>query len=1184
MSIIAVAHDALLAAAIELIYRRVKDFIQETLPELADEYEKRLEEQLGKLKPGDRFLDEIEIALVDDDYWYPVLRFSDIKISQVPGLKIDLITGTLKVSKDLNFKDASRPVTVDGILAYAFQISLERPDYGLSIGGGRDDILNFSQYLVAIRWDAIPLNFEGYYAESQHGGFVISVDTDLPFPVPLASTGLGLCGVGLTYGERFAPKLSADDSVDAIEQMRRASAQDYVNWARKNPLEQWRPTDANVRIFGLTTDIGDMSTSGCIVRFDDCGLTYVTSGPVVVFGGEFIALRMLDLGSSIAAFDIPSKSVFLSNSVSLPLADLMKITGRTEYSASLKDPSKTWVAIGGYSMDGAAISLLDIFELKGGTRLVPQQGFAMRAGARIRAEGKMLGSEGGFSLSVDVMSAIGWNPIQFEGQFSVDGYAWIKLLDREIGVGVRSDLQLRLPKPLELKFQLTFSIKIWFARISKTVTIFNLDDSAVQKALAALAIAKGSPISFILLANGAAGVINDKAKNPRNEVPPDLSFDIPFQRIAGGVPNSVNSAAGDGSYREGGIDVSHAITALRIDRIDETTGKSEEILVRSAWLGLADGEFQRRSSRLAIPCANPLAWLQAYEYASPRSIELSQDSVFQTFGPGPNEDILPTGPGTVPTLTLGRLRIEAYPLALRNIPLAKPYERGLCASSISLAVARDSAPPAVSLPVRTFDLRFACAGPPALAGKEVSGLKPDKVRDLGNGYAEWSVIIRRDGALAKSPLQVVSADEWPFTLVAVGYEIDWSADFSGSDVTILQPGVYELTLEGVSKAARAGVSADETGWEGLKERFRVVAPGNLRPYLRYATNGDERIFAKPRPAWNPNPAGLGFGHYKNHLGACRARVGYLSRIFPSVFVSLDEGKTLIETRVVDCTDGAIAGSLLSKQWDAAYRGTSLPEQEFVYRLPATAGAYKFCVFAIRSIGGEPEKIDEWPYRISRYSQPDDHLTPAAPGLCRAYGPFGTRAMRPTARSVQTEDLAGLADAEIAPGWALPAWIQRAAGIHADSGLAFLRIAEWAGLFKAPPPPHHEKLLAPPQQSELCILCDSDARPAALLWRTPEPLDWRRVSMEVYLRGKPGWNQRFQVRLTPSPDGTSCLVMLLADGVAIRIPAGDLAVDLTFHYVVPELPTLLDADDIEFQERRLKLAFYQALGRPWPLSS
>lgn len=1182
MAIVAVAKLVLQAKALQLLFRASKDFIQETVPELAEKYEKELNDKLQKIVAGEKFLDVVDVVHVDQDFFYPLVRFEDTEVSIVPGLKIDLIRATLKVEKKINLTDSSEPpVVINSVPAYAFHLSLERPDYGLAVGGGEDQLAGFRQMLVAVRWDAIPLRLEGYYAEADHGGFVISIHTDLPFPIPLANTGFGLCGIGLTYGERFAPKLTEVVIADPIEELRKASAQDLVNWARKNPLEQWVPAKANIRIFGLHTDIGDMATAGCIIRFDRVGLTYITYGPSLVLGGKLLVLRTLPLGESLGAIHVPSRSVFLSNSASLPICDLMKISGKVEYSASLKDQNKSWVAVGGYSMDGARLEILNIFELWGGSRLVPLQGFAMRSGARIRGEGKLLGFGGGFSLSIDIMGSVGWNPIELAGQLNVDGYIWVKLFGKELGIGASATLSLRLPKPLELNFRIKFRIKIWFAKISVTVTIFNLNDKTIQAALAPLQVLPGAPLSFVHRANGSIGVINDQA-NPNNEVPPDVSFDIPFQRIAGGVAGvATNATAADGTQREGGIDVLHWVTDLRIVRLNEETGEETDVPgVRAAWLGLASGELIRRSSRLAIPCANPLSWLQSFEYASPGSAQPQLDSVFQTFGVGPNESISP------PVLDFGKLRLEGNnELLLWNLYRVKPYDRGIFSQALLLSVSAGSHASNEFLAVRRYDLRVVASDeiPPKLH-VSTGQVQTVKVRDLANGFVEWSAIVTRSAAEAKQPLQVVSGTERPFTLVAIGYEVDWTADVTWDHETVFAPGVYKLYLDGQTSTAVSGKAGPSTPWAGLVEQFRVVAPKNLRPYLRYATNGDERIFSAGMPVWNPNPLGIGFGHYKLHLGAVRSRVGYLSNIFPSVWVQAIEGAPPVECPVVDCSDGTIAGTTLSQEWDTTFNGPLMKEQEFTYPLPLDEGIHRMMISAVRSVSGELELVDEWSYRVSRFDLPSRHLEPRQPHLARAYGPFGTREIDSKPIAIDSAHLTGVDDAKLQPGWALPSWIQEDFGLTAKAGLTFLKIVEWSGHFRAPSPMHPQRLIVPADQTELGLVFDNDERPAFLLWRTPEPLDWRRVELNIYHGNRDFFEQRFSTNLTPSPDGTSCLIALEAERVAVRIPAGLLALEVRFHYASAHLPTLINATDAAATQDQLTIAFTQPVGPLWPVLS
>jgi hypothetical protein len=98
-----------------------------------------------------------------------------------------------------------------------------------------------------------------------------------------------LCGVGLTYGERFAAKLK-ETKGDPIEEMRNATAEEYVTWGKKPILEQWIPVKngEDVRIFGVTSDIGDVSSGGKIFRFDRAGLSFISYGPTIFIGGSLI--------------------------------------------------------------------------------------------------------------------------------------------------------------------------------------------------------------------------------------------------------------------------------------------------------------------------------------------------------------------------------------------------------------------------------------------------------------------------------------------------------------------------------------------------------------------------------------------------------------------------------------------------------------------------------------------------------------------------------------------------------------------------------------------------------------------------------------------------------------------------------------------------------------------------------
>ena len=62
MSIAAVAVIALKAKTLETIIHATKDFLQDDLPRIAKDYEKKLNDQLATISPGDEFLDGLMVG------------------------------------------------------------------------------------------------------------------------------------------------------------------------------------------------------------------------------------------------------------------------------------------------------------------------------------------------------------------------------------------------------------------------------------------------------------------------------------------------------------------------------------------------------------------------------------------------------------------------------------------------------------------------------------------------------------------------------------------------------------------------------------------------------------------------------------------------------------------------------------------------------------------------------------------------------------------------------------------------------------------------------------------------------------------------------------------------------------------------------------------------------------------
>jgi hypothetical protein len=324
-SIISVAFMAMQLKILEWISNALKDFLQKQLPALAKTKEVELNARLAGLAKGDDFFG-FPVVDATANSIFLLVRFVDFEAKIIPGLKINLARATVELARRVNLTNASQPpIQVIDVPAYAIEIAIHRDTYDITLGGGADThiVPHFAQYRTVVRWDTPTLRLYGFYAESQQGGFIISVHANLPFPIPLGNSGLGLCGVGLTYGERFAAKLK-ETKGDPIEEMRKATAEEYVKWAKKPLLEQWIPVKngEDVRIFGVTSDIGDVSSGGKIFRFDRAGLSFISYGPTIFIGGSFIFFDSIRLGEIIGAIDLRSQTVFLSETIDLKLTPL----------------------------------------------------------------------------------------------------------------------------------------------------------------------------------------------------------------------------------------------------------------------------------------------------------------------------------------------------------------------------------------------------------------------------------------------------------------------------------------------------------------------------------------------------------------------------------------------------------------------------------------------------------------------------------------------------------------------------------------------------------------------------------------------------------------------------------------------------------------------------------------------
>ena len=662
-----------------------------------------------------------------------------------------------------------------------------------------------------------------------------------------------------------------------------------------------------------------------------------------------------------------------------------------------------------------------------------------------------------------------------------------------------------------------------------------------------------------------------------------------FNGMHRGRSRIINPPTLAGIHDEAGIEVTHRIDLLAIRKVDEQGSEVEVQGVTACWLLGRTGAGSHLTSRLAIPSSDPLAWCTRFEYAEPGSVIPVPTFRLQTFGAGPAQDFAIDAGTGLATLVAEQVRITSRrPFHLVPAPWVAAYGRTLTGSDlIDISVLDRSFGSTRPLPVKAYQLRIIGIGgePPRIGIRGGTIDSTTELQHFENGVVEWSLTIVRQQAEYRMPL-TVNGNERPVRLAAVGFVVDDLANVGSGTRTVLSPGKYRLRLEGQSHARKGSGSAVKN-WTRIARDFEVVRPP-LRPYIRFATFGDERIFGLQRPGWNPNPVGTGFGHYQDHIGLIRARVSYLSSIYDRLWFSSGDNVAPIPLRIQPARDGTLAGSRASQDWEIQTGVPPAREEELEAPLPREPGLRSARVYFSASGDGSDinlgKPLDVWSYRVASYPNPTAHLKPVDPALRWEFGPSGARslALPPASPIPAGFTFAASPPARTKAGWPLPEAIAKLADIgNPRASLGCLQILEWAGAFLVRGSAQ-ENVLNHPPAPELCLLRDSTASPVGLLLRTSEPCDWRRVEVCIVTGDLAAEHCRFSTRLAPLSDGCSCLMLLEADGVPMRVPSGYLAMELRFALGGPSLPRLTHATVPDRVTEVFSFSFLQPFGPAWPL--
>lgn len=1192
-----------LAILAEQGYRKRDEVIKELKLRLEDS---ELAEFLGLQ------VESIEKNINDQiEYLNIVFSTAALSIDEFVGIAIPSLIARIPLVPHIDVIDGLPTFSLPDF-PYSIEVSFafSGPNYEIAIAGqmiAKTAEDSNSSLSADIRWKDPSLRIRALIRESSRGGVLFNGYSDLPFAIPIASTGLGLSGIGVVYAEGFAPCLnglkdgSAEDQVISV--LSQAKPEEVQEWAK----DKIRKSDGWVSLkstgfkaYGISAAIGDLSSNGEIIGVKELGLTYLNRGPIILLSGDLSALKQKKIASVQGVIDTVRKLIALRAEQHLDFL-VATFKGQFEFIAELEHPLKALVRVGGEYLEAATVTFLNILSLYGGLQIKPFEGAIFKASGYLSCSGSLLGFSGGINISLSVGAQLAWNPVLVSGHLQANGYAWLSLWGYTLGLGFGVDLEARFPDPKKLHLRLRFTLSLCWPLddIHFEADIFNIGSGDYRSPASPLQFSESStgivePIGTFHAASGIQGELTEKEEN----IYPDTAILIPFQQRAnqGGVTTATifNSEIDPNKppnvpYFEAGQNVTHQLENLEIWKIDPDDAENKEIVpdVKACWLETDTKHGFTPTSTLAIPCSNPLAWLNPFDYAQPSEYASENRFFVQTFGNEPNETVPVVG-GRAEKV-FGQVIVSSYrPLEFVGFPFKST--RLLAIGGNRESDERNGTFFTVPKGAKTCEIHIISRSSPNAWGYNWN---LPVIREIGKVTAdlsEWSVLLtQKDEAESETDYSIcINFGDEEFFACWV-FSVGWSESSLGEIVSpptsLLKPGRYELVLKGSSSSSAASAASVPPQHWALQRQFNVIAPP-LRPYIRFSTLGDERNFQTNQPGWNPNPLGIGFGHYLNHSGVIRSNVGYMKEIYPDIWLRI--GGTLLTNNVPAYTpdDSPVAGTKISIERSRLGGGQGLKEQEYLFHFAARRGEHRIEIFKSKPIDGDlTDLIDQWDFRVSYHPDPEHHLTPLE---CRLlFGPFGTNIyddaniQYPGSYDFDSIE-APISDIALSSKWLLPSFVSEWAGAFStNAGAHFLAFLDWCGIFDAPRQLPGRNVLDQVEKTELCVLYDTGHSAVGLLFKTSEPCDWRRVKVRIAVEKIGEGIKILEGALIPSADGCHSIVVGKLDGVAVRLPRGKYVVEMTFCLEQENLPRLrLSNDPDNNTKETFVFSFSLTIGQTW----
>lgn len=1084
-------------------------------------------------------------------------------------------------------------------------------------------------------------------------GAMIGLSIDLPAAIPLGSTGLGLKGMGGDFAYNFVARLEEAGlpvtSPTAKHYITWARDTEVLNRWQPGPLDQ---TAVGV---GINTDLVTLPDNGRVLTLEPIGLAVLTPGPVFVLGGvgKLLSTRSTRVEGYLAV-DIASASMALGLGVMIKIPPpkdgdsfgeeekyLVDAGGTLDAFFSFSDPSLWYINLGTDKNKIAAKIVTDIVRAELYLMLNNYR-VAFGAGISIGGRWKWWIIVLTARLGADVAAVIGWNPVLLEGLLRI--WAELGLKIWKFGFLLRGSAEVlgHTPDPTKLDVILRYKLDLPWPipdiEGDKKLTLGDETPSAPSVASPLLAgqssvdgttTAGALKVGLLHALTGRQWEIDPNAR----ECWPDVDVVIPFSSRATDETGLVVGSTVS-SPVQGGYVVAHRLTKL--DLVDVTAGMPGTPVagVQAVWAAGPGGD----TARLHVLGSDPFSWVVPHVEVLSTTIETPARTVQQDFFAGAAETfgaerrfgevlVQPAGqPASLltdfwPDLPTRVLRTREFRLRFRTW-LDDPVE--VDEVTLLLLLARG----------QKGDLEVKPAGPRSTS----------VIMDVCGSLTLVAVTLALSPATDELVLSASERD--PLLVFAVRYREARQRTCNWREKVVLEPGDYRISLEGESIATYppGGLPDSKKVTWSVAETFKVNHPETLRPYIDYSTIGDSRIFdvnSPPRePAWNPTMHGFGFPVYQKYRGAVRFRVPYMDRIFPVIrFRLLYETGEKVEQDLVPGANAAGDTYLPdeSQRWIRDHCGDPGPAQEVTLTSPFVKAGPAAVRLFFDAAGGTEVKLDEWACFVSQFGCFAEHL--AWPDHCVTvfYGPGGRsersccalpgsaavaarrgaakgwridplvirkgtrKALEPMVRADHWLHLAGgvtepfpeeLSEPPLnwRMEWSLTRWLMP---LDAATGTCFARFAAETGVrFNGGGLDALSGINDTVDETTVEAVADPTGRPYALWLRTPEPIDWRRVTVSLRIEHVKGgdcpaeYARRspldLEVDLLPSPDGSAAFLVGSLGGQRTRLPRGVYTLTLRFNTQAAGLPVLKPTPAVGGPVEQVVYTFVQPGGADWPL--